>query len=595
MRLLVLLLLLVGALAAIFWPRNRVATEPSRLEWLATAHQLGIIGYRDPVGAISSDGHRLAFSEGRRLFETPATGGPRLELAAAAGQIRHVVRGATPGEWIFEDPAAPVRWWTVRSGSPARPLFDAGRELTAATDPAAKVGVNALRQIAMSPDGRWLAGTAAGAGGIEVWRVAADGSSADVLRPTSPVSWPAWNDRGELACIMIAAVGPRLSYPCGAAPAPFQPDVDVVGPIAFSPVDRLVYFAAPTGTGMVDLWRVHLDTRRAERAAAFTRDSYAPSIGDDGRVVFKLQSYRTTVTELDLVSGASRHLSTLQAETPSYHPDGRRVAVTYGTWRRVLDDAKYPDIAQDIGVLTAGPVVTPAEEPMMVVADSDSEDQSMAWSPNGKWIVLHSHREQSDDIWLRPVDGHAPDRRLSFLGRGAEVGWPRWSPDGRSILYDGARPSDGRSVMFVLGIDQDSGAITAAAREVVVTGFEGELTHGEWMPDSATIMAIGKEGPGRHAIVRVPAAGGEAAVVHRFDSEHDFPGLAVSPDGVRVAYIGPGAQGFYQVYAVPASGGQAQALTTDPAHKTQPAWSPDGGRIAFTVWSYEAQFWRLER
>jgi hypothetical protein len=41
------------------------------------------------------------------------------------------------------------------------------------------------------------------------------------------------------------------------------------------------------------------------------------------------------------------------------------------------------------------------------------------------------------------------------------------------------------------------------------------------------------------------------------------------------------------------AGGPPLQVTTDPSHKTQPAWSPDGAYIAFTVWSYEAQFWVL--
>ena len=36
------------------------------------------------------------------------------------------------------------------------------------------------------------------------------------------------------------------------------------------------------------------------------------------------------------------------------------------------------------------------------------------------------------------------------------------------------------------------------------------------------------------------------------------------------------------------------AVTKDPSHKTQPAWSPDGRQMAFTVWSYESQFWRRQ-
>jgi hypothetical protein len=32
-------------------------------------------------------------------------------------------------------------------------------------------------------------------------------------------------------------------------------------------------------------------------------------------------------------------------------------------------------------------------------------------------------------------------------------------------------------------------------------------------------------------------------------------------------------------------------VTTDPSNKTQPAFSPNGSRIAFTVWSYDVTFW----
>ena len=38
----------------------------------------------------------------------------------------------------------------------------------------------------------------------------------------------------------------------------------------------------------------------------------------------------------------------------------------------------------------------------------------------------------------------------------------------------------------------------------------------------------------------------------------------------------------------------AVQLTTDPSNKTQPAFSPDGARVAFTVWSYDAIFWKFD-
>ena len=118
------------------------------------------------------------------------------------------------------------------------------------------------------------------------------------------------------------------------------------------------------------------------------------------------------------------------------------------------------------------------------------------------------------------------------------------------------------------------------------------MRHAEWLAGSTTVVAVAKEGPGRHVIFTLPVAGGRATVVHRFATEHDFSGLGVSPDGTLVAFAAPAPDGFYQIF-VKAIGGDAPPvqLTTDPSHKTQPAFSPDGARVAFTVWSYDATFW----
>ena len=35
-------------------------------------------------------------------------------------------------------------------------------------------------------------------------------------------------------------------------------------------------------------------------------------------------------------------------------------------------------------------------------------------------------------------------------------------------------------------------------------------------------------------------------------------------------------------------------MTFDPTDKVHPAYSPDGERIAFTVFRYAAHFWRLQ-
>lgn len=504
-----------------------VASDLPRLSYVTTAHQLGVVGYRDPVGAISPDGTKLAYTEGRFIRVIPIGGGAAMTLTPGEGQIRSLV-------------------WRTNNTIAAQEL---GR----------------WRLYQLDKEGRQL-------------------RREDVPQLAAPAAG------GTVACV----VDRKLTVPCGAAPVKLDHDRDLHGPIALSPDSKTVYFSSPNDRGMVELFAADLDTGRTRRLSNFSRDAYAPSVAADGTVVFKTQTYRTHLADVAFTGGPTRQLTTFQSETPSYHPTKPLIAFTYGTWRRVIDDAKYPDIAQEIGTIDTSQS-PPFAKPFEVLEDSDSEDQAMSWSPNGKWIAFHTHKEMSDDVWLRPADGKLPDRRITFLGRGAEVGWPRWSPDGRTVLLNGARKRDGASVLYAIGVNQDTGATTSELREIKVEGITGEMGHAEWMPNSTTVIAIAKEGPGRHVIFTVPADGGRATVVHRVNSEHDFPGLGVSSNGRFVAFIAPAPDGFFQVFvkAIGAATPPVQ-LTTDPSHKTQPAFGPDNSRVAFTVWSYEAAFWSFK-
>ena len=140
----------------------------------------------------------------------------------------------------------------------------------------------------------------------------------------------------------------------------------------------------------------------------------------------------------------------------------------------------------------------------------------------------------------RPAD--AAPRRISFLGRGAEVGWPRWSPDGKWLLFDGASKASHRSVMFVAGVDQESGAVTREPVELALQTLDAEVSHAEWLADSAHIVVLGKEGarPARdlHAGARRRPIG--ASSVRRGSRRSTMrPGLAASPDGRDIAFIAP--------------------------------------------------------
>jgi WD40-like Beta Propeller Repeat len=588
-----LLLAVLAAAGAAFWlrPSPSVATapsEPSLLQWVATAHQLGIVGYRDPAVGVSPGGRLVAYSEGRALRVVPIGGGVAVASALGEGQIRHLT-WIDERRVIFEDGGAPARWQLLDLATGVRPLWPSSTLTGTGATSGMTLAANTLRQVVASPDGAWIVGLVAGSDGPELWRVRLDGQELwKTAIATGRAASPAWTSPREIACVLTGSQGSRISIPCGGPTLATSPPLDIAGSIAFSGDGATIYAPAANERGFLDLWRITRATGAATRLTSTVRDSYGATVATDGSVVFKTQEYRTFLGEL--TDGRVRPLTTFQSETPWWHPTQPIVSMTYGSWRRQIDDANYPDIAQEVGTLDVSGAL-PADRPSQVLEDSDSEDQGMAWSPNGRWIVFHSHREMSDDVWLRPADGSTADQRITTLGRGAEVGWPRWSPDGRTVLLDGTK--DGRGVMFTIGVDQDSGQVTSAIGEVLTAGFD-EVTHGEWLPDSRRVVAIAKEAPGRHAVLLADTTGAQPVqVLHRFASEHDFPGIAVAPDGAAFTFVAPAPDGYYQLFRRRLDGGPAAQLTTDPIHKSQPAWSPDGRRLAFTAWSYDASIWRL--
>jgi Tol biopolymer transport system component len=602
-------LAVAGGFAIAIGLRGPSVEVTARMSWIATAHQLGPVGYRDPVGAISPDGRWMAYSEGRFLRVRPIDGGPSVALPPGDAQIRHLT-WHPDSQSILTDGDSSSTWVVYNLSTRARrPLWPELGTLTATIESAVNgkpdrgksmtIAVRDLRQPIWSTDGQSIAATVNTNEGPQLWTISANGGTSRAQRVSSPINSPAWTPTGEVACIALDNGHPRVTIPCGGQVVRSDPALDFYGPLAFSPDGTRLFASAANANGTVDLWSVPFSSRsvmfsgKSHRLTSFSRDTYAPTVAHDGTMLFKVQSYRTMVAMISMEPTHDRDvqpLTTFQSETPSWDWSGRWIGLTFGSWRRVVDDARYPDIAQDTGIIGVDPA-HPASKPSSIVHASESEDQSLCWSPNGRWIAFHSHRDQSDDIWLRPANDESAVRRVTFLGRGAETGWPRWSPDGRWLLFDGAPPSSRKPSMFVMGIDQDTGVIAIEPHEVIVQGVPAVISHGEWLPDSGHIVGLAKEGPGQHIIFTVERSGGTGRIVHRFSSEHDTSGLAASPDGREIAFVAPAADGFFQVYRMPIAGGTPIQVTMDPSNKTQPAWSPDGRSLAFTVWSYDAQFW----
>ena len=88
------------------------------------------------------------------------------------------------------------------------------------------------------------------------------------------------------------------------------------------------------------------------------------------------------------------------------------------------------------------------------------------------------------------------------------------------------------------------------------------------------------DSPNLVALKRLKVKDGTQEKVHPSVTAHQFD-PAYSPDGKRIAFSSS-RDGDFEIYVMDADGGNVRRLTKSPGLDTRPAWSPNGKRIAFT-------------
>ena len=179
------------------------------------------------------------------------------------------------------------------------------------------------------------------------------------------------------------------------------------------------------------------------------------------------------------------------------------------------------------------------------------------------------HRE----IWMVPVDGSA--EAIRYTSPATEASNPVWSPDGALLAFTSRRPGSDDDVWF-LRTGSPGGEAFQIAGVKAMPAFSPD---GQWLlfawrgaePDSL------KDQPWRNRVS--PAAITRGADAKRFDGRL-YTTLPFKGD--ERGYLAPReTRRPSHLYLVSRSGGEPRALTTGALDQTDPAWSPDGRRIAF--------------
>ena len=302
---------------------------------------------------------------------------------------------------------------------------------------------------AWSPDGRHIAWVSNRSDGFQVWLMDQDGGRPRRLTSGPFIhGWPRWDSDGKrLVCwayeeksrqsaIRVWDVG-------GGSPRTLVESRESLDRPAWSPDGKHVAYAAQTN-GNWDIWVVSDDGSRRYRLTHDAQMETNPLWSPDGSVIaFKVapgKEYNLTIENFILLQNgfeapAYRHWDGIKSiQMSDWSPDGKKMAYTAEMVTNASgeDRVSYLAVVNDVkmtGSKTAGKVV-------VLSGGITLGDRGPVFSPAGDRVCFWAwDRSYRAGIWVAKTDGSG----LRHLTSGGMDMVPRWSPDGKFILFESDR------------------------------------------------------------------------------------------------------------------------------------------------------------
>jgi Tol biopolymer transport system component/DNA-binding winged helix-turn-helix (wHTH) protein len=265
---------------------------------------------------------------------------------------------------------------------------------------------------------------------------------------------------------------------------------------------------------------------------------------------------------------------------PSWSPDGRMIAYS-------------SDLSGNFDIW-----VRPVSEGNPIrVTTSEGHDWQPDWAPEGNLLVFRSERD-GGGLFVTPVFG-GKERKVSAFGS-----YPRWSPDGRQILFYSSPLKDDTVELpkvYVVGLDGQS------PREVM-SEFLPQFTYFRvaWSPDCKHLSLWGWHRQHNWSFWTFPLHGGPPARSEMDSNVKEqireaavtFSNFVWEPSGRAIYFegISQTVKNLWKVEVDPQSQrwiAGPERLTTGAGLDRDIAISPDGRKLAFTTRAEQTRLWSI--
>lgn len=294
---------------------------------------------------------------------------------------------------------------------------------------------------------------------------------------------------------------------------------------------------------------------------------------------------RTIAAGGAVVAGAAAAVTLLPASTAAAAENGR---IAYEDYVVYTDPNGLP--ANSIDIFTANPDGT---DEVNLTANDAVLDIDPAWSPDGTRLAFSSNRDGNFDLYTMAADG-SDVQQVTFTEEVSfndpQNSWePTWSPDGTRLAYSAKRIDRFTYEIFVTAIGQTPETFTET-RLTDPDDFQNG-SQPDWSPVGDVLLYTQYFDYYTTDVWRINVDGTGATNLTA-DGARDL-NPAWSPDGARIAFVSsrdwndPFALDATDVYVAQADGTLPVRVTEDNIAEEDVEWSPDGTQIIFQQGFYE--------